>query len=180
MRLDEDFIQYSSKMDRALPGESLTNDPSNPYPWEKPPEYTDVVKASEYVFNMLTEKETYINMMNIIEDGMPIMDIAQVLLFEGFNQGKWNPDLMLLLIEPVTYILMALSERADVEYKLYTGEENDEAEETDVLGVEVAQEKFDKIKKSKGAMKVPEGILPASIEEKIEELPKPKSLLERE
>lgn len=180
MRLDEDFIQYSSKMDRALPGESLTNDPSNPYPWEKPPEYTDVVKASEYVFDRLTEKETYINMMNIIEDGMPIMDIAQVLLFEGFNQGKWNPDLMLLLIEPVTYILMALSERADVEYKLYTGEENDEAEETDVLGVEVAQEKFDKIKKSKGAMKVPEGILPASIEEQIEELPKPKSLLERE
>lgn len=178
--LDKEVIQYASTMDRPMPGESLTADPDEGYPWKGPPEYTGVVKASEYVFDILTEEETYINLMNIIEDGMPVMDIAQVILFQGFNQGKWNPDLMLLLIEPVTYILMALAERADVEYKIYTGEEDDEAEETGVLGVEVAQEKFNKIKESKGAMRVPEGILPASIEEKIEELPKPKSLLERE
>ena len=178
--LDEDFIKHTSKMDRAIPGESLTADPEAGYPWKGAPEYTNVVSASEYVFDILTEEETYVNMMNIIEDGTPVMDITQVLLFQGFNQGKWNPDLMLLLVEPVTYILMALAERADIEYKIYTGEENDEAEEASVLGVDLAQEKFNKIKKSKGSMRVPEGILPASVEEKIEEMPEPKSLLEKE
>ena len=179
MRLDEDYIKYTSKMDRAIPGESLTNDPSTPYPWERPPEFTSVVKASEYIFDRLTEEETYVNLMSAIEDGTPVMDIAQVLLFQGFNQGKWNPDLMLLLAEPTTYILMALAERAGIEYKIYTGEENDDAEEADVLGVKMSEEKFNKIKSSKGAMRVPEGILPASVEQKIEEMPQPKSLLER-
>ena len=177
--MNEDFIKYNSKMDRPIPGESLTNDPENPYPWEKPTEFTNVVKASEYLFEILTEEETYVTMMTAIEDGTPVMDIAQVFLFQGFNQGKWNPDLMLLLIEPATYILMALAERAGIDYKLYTDEEKEDEAEAELLGVNIAQEKFSKIKQAKGSMKVPEGILPASIEEKIEELPQPKSLLEK-
>ena len=53
--MNEDFIKYNSKMDRPIPGESLTNDPENPYPWEKPTEFTNVVKASEYLFERSEE-----------------------------------------------------------------------------------------------------------------------------
>ena len=42
------------------------------------------------------------------------------------SKGKINPDLMLLLIEPVTYLLIALAEQAEIEPVLYEGEEADE------------------------------------------------------
>ena len=38
-------------LDRPIPGESLTNDPGSPYPFEKAPEYTDRTDALEYLFS---------------------------------------------------------------------------------------------------------------------------------
>ena len=35
-----------------------------------------------------------------------------------YNMGKINPDLLVLLIEPTVYILMALCERADVDFTI--------------------------------------------------------------
>ena len=47
-----------------------------------------------------------------------VLELAQITLYAGFYKGKWNPDLMMLLMEPVIYMIMALAERAGVEYRL--------------------------------------------------------------
>ena len=49
---------------------------------------------------------------------LSLMEITKVLLFEMYNMGKINPDLLVLLIEPTVYILMALCERADVDFTI--------------------------------------------------------------
>jgi hypothetical protein len=47
-------------------------------------------------------------------------------LYRGYTQGLWNPDLMLLLIEPTLYLLIAIADYADIkDYVLYEGEEDD-------------------------------------------------------
>jgi len=54
-------------------------------------------------------------------------------MYMGFSNGKWNPDLMLLLVEPLMYMVMSLCEKAGVEYTLYRGEEQDD-EADDIEG----------------------------------------------
>lgn len=174
--MDEAYKKVVTGMNRPLPGSSLTV-PLEEASWRKPPEYTSVHKASEFIFEKVTDEAVYMNLMDSIENGVPIMDIVQVLVFQGFNTNKWNPDLMLMLLEPAAYILMALAERAGIDYKIYRGEEE---EETSVMGVQLAKEKFDRMKNAKETSKIPDSVIPQSIQKKIEELPQPQSLLARE
>ena len=57
-----------------------------------------------------------------------------MLLYSGFTGGKWTPDLMILLMEPTIYILMAIAERLDVEYLI----DNEDEDDTLVAGADVA------------------------------------------
>ena len=52
----------------------------------------------EELFLNLTEKETYIELLNLLNNGTPIDQLAQVILYRGMTEGLYNPDLMLLLI----------------------------------------------------------------------------------
>ena len=54
--LNQDYVDHLSNMDRPMPGSSLTNDPDQPFPFEKAPEYTNVREASEYIFETLIEE----------------------------------------------------------------------------------------------------------------------------
>ena len=43
MAIEQDTpIDSRISLTRSIPGQSLTNDPDDPYPWEKPPEFTDL------------------------------------------------------------------------------------------------------------------------------------------
>jgi hypothetical protein len=100
-------------------------------------------------------------------------------LFDGFRQGKWNPDLMMMLAEPLAYIIIALAERADIDVVIYRDEEEDAKDEEELFGVEFDSQRIEKLQKAAQAGKVPAGLVPPEIVEQIEELPKiaPESLL---
>ena len=78
-----------------------------------------------YLFE-LTSDEALPELVNMINDGIPLDEIAQVVLYKGYTEGLWNPDLMLTLIEPTIYLLIAIADYADIkDYVLYEGEEDD-------------------------------------------------------
>ena len=159
-------------LNRPIPGQGLTTDPDSPMPWEQAPEYTDLDEGLQYIFGLLIEPENYVPIMDVIDDGTPLMDITQGILFKGFTEGKWNPDLLMLLAEPMTYILLALAERANIDdIKIYRGEEEDEDDEAKLFNIEVDKEKLDKLKKFSTSKEIPAGAIPKDIVEKIEELP---------
>ena len=161
---------------RSVPGQSLTEDPENPSPWEKPPEYTELEDAIRYLFDLFIDSENYGPIIEVIADGTPLMDITQGVLFKGFTEGKWNPDLLMLLAEPVCYILMALAERADVNFIIYRGEEEDEEDAAKIFDVSMEKEKLKKLRSFSDSKEIPEGVLPKEIEEQIEEMPAPSLL----
>jgi hypothetical protein len=134
--MNEEYNQMVLTGGRPIPGQSLTSDPSSPAPYEKPPEFTSIHEAAEDIFEGLIEERTYKEIMGLLVEDVPVMDIVQTLLFTGFKEGKFNADLMLMLVEPVAYMLLALAERVGIDPKIYTGEEDDEAEER-VLGVDL-------------------------------------------
>tara|TARA_B100001093_G_scaffold230515_1_gene221049 strand:+ start:3524 stop:4156 length:633 start_codon:yes stop_codon:yes gene_type:complete len=96
-------------------GQSLTNDPSNPYPWEKAPEMTSVKMATEKIFFDLLKEDNLTTVATLMSQKTPVADIANLLLTAGFQKGKWNPDTMLNLLEPTMYMLMAIAEKVGID-----------------------------------------------------------------
>ena len=175
---DKELITYHSRMDRPVPGEGLLNDPENPMPWERPAQFSSVARASEYIFGELTQEDLNPVILDAMEDGIPIMDITRFILFKGFTDGLWNPDLLLLLVEPTAYTLLALAERSLIDPLIYHEEDQDDISEdiqsfTDMK----ALNNLRNYSKEEG---IPEGALSESITKQIEKLPKGKrSLLEK-
>jgi len=116
----------------------------------------------EYLYTTLIREETYIPLLQNVKAGAPVVDLSQAILFKGFSEGKWNPDLMLLLIEPLSYMIMALAERAGIDYKIYTGEEEDQKD----LGV--ASKSKEKLKSMFEQNRNPLSALPTEIQNQIQ------------
>ena len=172
IEIEDTPVDSRITLNRSIPGQGLTNDPDSPFPWEQAPEYTDLEEGLQYIFGLLIDPENYVPIMDVIDDGTPLMDITQGILFKGFTEGKWNPDLLMLLAEPMTYILLALAERANIDdIKIYRGEEEDEDDEAKLFNIEVDKDKLDKLKEFSTSKEIPAGAIPKDIEEKIEELP---------
>jgi hypothetical protein len=126
-----------------IPGESLTTSPDMPKAWEQPPQYVNQDKAMEAIYMELTEEDTLRKLINMINDGTPLDEVAQVILYKGYTEGKFTPDLMVMLIEPTLYLLIAISDYADIkDYVLYNEEVNDE-EDTQLPPDDIIAENFD-------------------------------------
>ena len=165
--------------ERPVPGQSLTNDPDTKYPWEQPPKFTNVSSATMEIVADSYEKETYEMIALTLADGMPVGSLASLILQAGFQEGKWNPDVMTLMMEPTMYMIIAFAEKTGIQdYVTYEGEEDDPSDEEEQLsGIEQAIE----IAKDKIVPKVKAGVFPKEIEERLEEFTPPEkpSLLEK-
>ena len=117
-----------------IPGQSLTNNPDAPAPYEQPPEFTNPHEAIDYILITMLEPETVKNLSASLIGGASLIDIASILLYSGFTGGKWSPDLMTLLMEPTIYILMAIAERLDVEYVIDTDDKEDDQFSDEEIG----------------------------------------------
>ena len=119
---DEEATSFNA----PIPGESLTTSPDTPNSWERPPLYTTQERAMEELYLLMTEKERLTELVKIIDDGVPLDEIAQVILYKGYTEGQYNPDLMLIMIEPTIYLLIAIADYAGIkDYVLYEGEDDD-------------------------------------------------------
>jgi hypothetical protein len=175
------FVQGNMERGRAIPGQSLTNDPSQPYNWEKAPEFTNSKEAMLYVFENLTVPETTANILLSLSKGIGVIDIASITLYTGFTEGKWNPDMMMLLMEPTMYMVMALAEKAELDFVMDSSEEVGEEE---ILGDKAIQQieegigSLDAMRKQ-AAQRVSPQSVPQEVREVIEEAKIEPSILEK-
>tara|TARA_R110002074_G_scaffold36181_1_gene98569 strand:+ start:1555 stop:2187 length:633 start_codon:yes stop_codon:yes gene_type:complete len=114
MPTQQEIEKFALKADRPIPGQSLTNNPDAPAPYESAPEITTKEEGANYFIEMFLEEKTNAATMNALAEGVPVMDIVQGVLTHAFEEGVINPDLMLVLAEPVAYLLLGLSERAGI------------------------------------------------------------------
>tara|TARA_R110000868_G_scaffold81143_1_gene229926 strand:+ start:390 stop:974 length:585 start_codon:yes stop_codon:yes gene_type:complete len=160
-----------------VPGESLTTSPDTPKSWERPPQFTNEDDAMVEIYLRLTERDKLKSLIGIINDGIPLDEIAQVVLYKGYTEGQFNPDLMMLLIEPTIYLLISIADYADIkDYVLYEGEEDDSdttLPDDDIEPIDMDGDGIpDKIKPSKEIKEPTEDSVSASLLSKIKkELP---------
>lgn len=177
---DQEGLKFLSTNGRPIPGESLTNSPDTPYPWEQPTQFTELEPAIDALFIELTEPEAYHSLLNLIENEVPIGDVTQIVLTDGFQKGMWNPDLLMLLIEPTMYMIMALAEKAGIMDAIVYQGEDEEAEDEDNEQLSSIEKAID-IAQDRVVPKAKAGVIPKDIETKLAEFTPPEqpSLLEK-
>mgnify|MGYP003150792480 CR=1 FL=1 len=174
---NQDILNHLGKMERPIPGQSLTSNPDEPRPWEKPTTYVKLKDALYGLFNMMTEETMYTNIVGALSDGMPVVNLTQMILTDGFQKGAWNPDLMLELIEPTMYMVMSMAEKVGVKYRIDM-EDNPNIEEADSDKELKLFNEFEKAVKIK-ATKIDESAIPREIKAELAKVQVPQSLLER-
>ena len=170
----QEGVNALAQAGRAIPGQSLTANPDEPRPFEGAPDFTNFKEALDYTAAELLLEENYMPLMMAIGDGVPIVDLATQIGYVGFREGKWNPDLMMMLLEPIMYLLMALAEKAGIKYRI------DSEEEEDVSDNE--GNKFEQIKnitrnRFPEKSSVTSGSIPKEILDKVEKLEIPSESL---
>ncbi len=162
---------------KPIPGQSLTNSPDEPYAWEGPTEFTKFKEALDYVAAELLQEDVYTAVVLAIGDGVPVTDMATQIGYVGFKEGKWNPDLMMLLMEPLMYLLMSLCEKAGIQYRVDSEDNPDEESDQSLLeqkAKNIAEMTKAKMEKASG---IPVGAIPKDIEAKLEQIEIPQESL---
>jgi hypothetical protein len=103
--------------DAPVPGESLTTEPGNS-PWERPPQFVNPSDAVEFVWKQITKPANMYSALTLMKQGVPVEAVAKVILFTGFVEGKWTPDVAMLIAKPVVAIIAGLAKAAQVDTKL--------------------------------------------------------------
>ena len=62
------------------------------------------------IFLSLLEEENLTSILDLLENDIPVSEITSVLLLTGFSKGQYSPDLLMMLIEPVMYMIMAIAD----------------------------------------------------------------------
>ena len=152
------------------PGEGLTQSPEQKFPWEQTPRHTEVKPAIENIFLNITEKENLIPLIGMLQDKTPIDEIAQVVLYKGMTAGQFNMDLMLMLVEPTMYLLIAIAEEYEIEPVIYEDQDDDLIDEQDYI-----KEK-DKQTLGKKLPEVRKDSVPESLLQRVKTLPEKEEL----
>ena len=174
---NQEILDYLGQMNGPIPGQSLTNNPDEPHPWERPPQFVNMKEALYHLFGMMTKPDTYTEIVTALKDGMPVVNLTQTVLTDGFQKGAWNPDLMVQLIEPTMYMVMSMAEKAGVKYRI-DEEDDPDVSEADGQREKEFQTQFEKAVKTK-ASNIDENTLPVDIKEELKNVKVP-SLLEKE
>jgi hypothetical protein len=148
----------TNPFNNPTPGESLTRDPEQKFPWEQPPQLTEVEPVIKEIFINITEKEKLLDLLHLLRKGTPVDELTQVILYRGMTQGIYNTDLMMLLIEPVMYLLIAIAEEYEIDPVIYEGMDQDIAEESD-FDIAIAEKDKEEQGKRPTAKNVPSSIL---------------------
>jgi hypothetical protein len=125
-----DEVVGLSSRGAPIAGQSLMNSQEESYPWEKPAEFANPREALDDIVSSIMQPEAVKNVVMALSKGAAAADIATAVLYSKFTEGKINPDVMMMLVEPVMYLTMAIGEEANIKYNI-EGNDLDEIDNED-------------------------------------------------
>ena len=81
--LNPEALEAHNPFQGPIPGQSLTNSPDSQQPWEQPPRMTGIKEARETVFLEILKEENLESIINLLDEGMSVAKITEMLLFIG-------------------------------------------------------------------------------------------------
>lgn len=154
-----------------IPGQSLTNSPDQPYPWEQPAEFANPRDAIDAILTQLLQPEAVKEIINALSNGASVGDLAMAITYAKFTEGKISPDTMLLVMEPIMYLIMSIGEEANIQYNI----DNDDIDEEDEDEIAEKLQEFENVFEQIQAGAMDKEIKPENLSEGVVD----KSLLDR-
>lgn len=108
-------LRKSNPFDAPIPGQSLTDTPKN-YPWENPPRYAKVEDAGLHILRKLTtDKNVMERVAFLLKTGISVESLTKTIIFSGFVEGAFSPDVGLLLTPRVSKMIFAIGKGAGIQ-----------------------------------------------------------------
>jgi len=158
----------NNPFDAPVPGQSLTDKPGNGA-WEHPPQYTNTSEAADFVWDQLSTPEFAEQVIAMLDAGVPVEAIGRVILFGGFTQGKWSPDVAFIIAESIMKMIVAVGINGGVKkFRMSLGDMTNNNELKSIMDLKKNNEAFKKA--AEGATKTlpkPEqkGLMAAPVKE---------------
>jgi len=142
--MDQFREEENNPFDAPIPGQGLTDKPGN-YPWEHPPQYTNTADAADAVWNKLTNPEFTEQVIAMLDSGIPVEAIGRIILFSGFSEGKWNPDVAFVIAEPIMKMIASIGIQGGVKkFRISIQDLTNKKEMKSILDVKKNKEEFEK------------------------------------
>jgi len=97
-----------------IPGANFTSDERN-WPWHRAPDITDTDEALEFIAYEMTDTPKGFRYMNMIESGVTIATVTDIIVTLGIGNGKWTPDFALLLAGPTARFLEIMAKSYNID-----------------------------------------------------------------
>ena len=110
---------------RPIPGESLTAELGS-RPWQSPPQFSTVDDALAYYLPRMGQKNFAKGLVDVMETGFPLTNLANVIMLSGVMEGKHSVDVGILTIPAIIETMQLIGDSAGVKYT--TGLEEPEEE----------------------------------------------------
>ena len=117
-RPPEGSVEAKDSFAPAPPGHSLTQDNSR-WAWGKPPNITNPEQALEQAINALKQERIQLEMMKLLVGGASIEMIVEGYLFQAFQEGKFTPDVGLLIKAPLAFYIASIAEEGNIPYRFF-------------------------------------------------------------
>lgn len=146
--MDELKEAPNNPFDAPVPGQSLTDKPGNA-PWEHPPQFVNTAEAADFIWDQLSTPEFSEQVIAMLDAGIPIEAIARVILFGGFAEGKWSPDVAFIIAEPVMKMIATVGMLGGVKnFRISLDDMTNENELSSIMNIKNKKEKFKKAAKN--------------------------------
>ena len=146
--MDELKEAPNNPFDAPIPGQSLTDKPGNA-PWEHPPQIVNTAEAADFIWEQLSTPEFAEQVIAMLDAGIPIEAIARVILFGGFTEGKWSPDVAFIIAEPVMKMIATVGMLGGVKsFRISLDDMTNENELSSIMDIKSKKEKFKKAAKN--------------------------------
>jgi hypothetical protein len=101
-----------------IPGISWTVPPKT-YAWQKPPKFASVAEVAQDYITRLSNKEVLDDLLDTIDNGMPIATIAESIMLGGVSAGVHTIDAGILVTPVIIEMLKTAAEVEGIDYHMF-------------------------------------------------------------
>jgi len=126
MATNEEFL------DAPIPGQSLTAEPKS-RPWRRPSQAKTVDDAVALYAPIFQSKKAVKQMLQQIENGIPLTSLADLLITANAMEGRHNLDVGILVAPILVETMATFAEMADIDYVIGTEDRETPEERTELV-----------------------------------------------
>ena len=111
-------IEAKDQFASAPPGHSLTEDVSK-WAWGKPSQDADPELVLQKAIDSLKIPKVKEELIKLLTVGVSIEVMVEGYILQGFQEGRFNPDVGLLIKGPLSLYIANIAEEEDLPYRLF-------------------------------------------------------------